>query len=142
MGEWHEQLEESGERVTGRKGLTYAALAAKCQEEGEREALPTLKVRTWDKTKGMKHKSQASKTAARARYRLNKWNRDNAAQEEMLDWEDEQIAEWRKETSEEEEEQPLEEEGGEEEEPLEYSEPEELGSMNNIDHWSVWGRTP
>ena len=34
---------------------------------------------------------------------------------------------------------PLEEEGGEEEEPLEYSEPEELGSMNNIDHGSVRG---
>ena len=46
-----EELEESGAQVTGHKGLTYAALAAKCQEEGEREELPTLHVRTWDKTK-------------------------------------------------------------------------------------------
>ncbi len=145
-GEWLEELEESGERVTGHKGLTYAALAAKCQEEGEREELPTLHVRTWDKTKGMKHKSQASKTAARARYRLNKWNRDNAVKDETLDWEDEQIAEWR-------EEWPLEDEGGEEEEPLEDSEPEplepieyepsepeDLGSLNNIEPGSAGGR--
>ncbi len=152
-GEWLEELEESGKRITGYKGLTFAALAAKCQEEGEREELPTLHVRTWDKTKGMKHKSQASKTAARARYRLNKWNRDNAVKDETLDWEEEQIAEWRKENPGEEEEWPLEEEGGEEEEPLEDSEPEpleqieyepsepgELGSLNNIEPESAGGR--
>ncbi len=149
-GQWNEQL-ESGERVTSEKGLTHAALAAKCQEEGEREELPTLHVRTWDKTKGMKHKSQASKTAARARYRLNKWNRDNAVKDETLDWEDEQIAEWRKDSPQEEgeEEQPLQEQGGEEEWPLEFSEPElfepieyepsepeeeeEMGLLNNIE---------
>ena len=144
-GEWIEELEESGERIVGRSGLTYAALAAKCQEEGEREEIPEEHVRTWEKTKGMKHKSQASKTAARKRYRLNKWNRDNAAPEETLDWEEEQIAEWRKES--------LQEEGGEEEEPLEYSEPEPLGPieyepsepeetglLNNIEPGSAGGR--
>ncbi len=108
---------------------------------------------TREKTEGMKHKSQASKTAARARYRLNKWNRDHAAKDETLDWEEEQIAEWRKENPGEEEEWPPEEEGGEEEEPLEDSEPEplepieyepsepgELGSLNNIEPESAGGR--
>ncbi len=77
---------------------------------------PEMHDRNRDKTEGMKHKSQASKTAARGRYRLNKWNRDNAVKDETLDWEEAQIAEWRKENPGEEEERPLEEEGGEEEE--------------------------
>ena len=41
-GEWLDELEESGKRITGYKGLAFAALAARCQEEGEREELPTL----------------------------------------------------------------------------------------------------
>ena len=65
---------------------------------------PEVHDRTREKTEGMKHKSQASKTAARARYRLNKWNRDNAVKDETLDCEEEQIAEWRKENPGEEEE--------------------------------------
>ncbi len=114
---------------------------------------PEVHDRTREKTEGMKRKSQASKAAARARYRLNKWNRDNAVKDETLDWEEEQIAEWRKENPGEEEEWPLEEEGGEEEEPLEDSEPEplepieyepsepgELGSLNNIEPESAGGR--
>ena len=64
-GEWIEELEESGERIVGRSGLTYAALAAKCQEEGEGEETPEVHVRTWERTKGMRHKSQAAKAAAR-----------------------------------------------------------------------------
>ncbi len=42
-GQWHEEF-ESGKYVKGEKGLTYAALAANCQEEGDREDLPALKI--------------------------------------------------------------------------------------------------
>ena len=52
-GEWLAELVDSGKRITGHKVLTFAALAAQCQEEGDREELPTLHVRTWNKTKGM-----------------------------------------------------------------------------------------
>ncbi len=47
-----EQLEESGERAVGSKGLTLTALAASRQEEGDREEIPEEHVRKWEKTKG------------------------------------------------------------------------------------------
>ncbi len=81
-GQWHEEF-ESGKHVKGKKGLTYAALAAKCQEEGEREDLLVLKFRNWEKATWMKHKSRQSKTAARARYRASKWAMENSQTDEL-----------------------------------------------------------
>ena len=79
-GQWHEEF-ASGRDAKGQRGLTTAALSAMRQEEGDREDLPALRIRKWDKAKWMKHKSRPAKQAARARYRANRLARKNSSDE-------------------------------------------------------------